>query len=261
MGAWRCGELRSPEGHRGHGGPAVHRDRGAHAQCTRVAIRTAGAVRIPSTRGSVAFAGALVIGFALSACGDRRDVADVAVGVAPFDQLRGMDIVQLRSGGVRALRRGAEPSPFEGLREAVGAFDVVYAVDGFDGSDGAWPSEDASIMSIEGTREWPSDPAARKAWEGTLRAVTRELAAAPTCAAMTGPGFTLRVAEWDRGNGWSLSASLAPSVVLGEDTLSARHSIAVRREALTRRYSEHGNPNPDARPTWTREPCLAVSAP
>ena len=218
-------------------------------------------MRTPSTRGSVVFTGALLIVIALGACGDRRDAADVAAGMAPFDQLRGMDVVQLRSGGVRALRRGAEPSPYEGLREAVGAFDVVYALPEFDGSDGAWPSEDASIMSVEGTREWPSDAAAKQAWVATLRSIIHQLAAAPTCAAVTGPGFTLRVAEWDRGEGWSLSSSMAPLVVLGADTLSARHSVAVRREALTLRYAEHGKPDPTGRPTWTREPCPAVGAP
>ena len=191
-----------------------------------------------------------------TACGERRDAADLAVGVVPFDQLRGINVAQLRSGGVRAFRSRAAPSPFEGLREPIGEYDMLYGVPGFDGSDGSWPSEDALVMSIEATREWPSDSAAAAAWAGSMRAISDGLAKEPTCAAITGPGFTVTVAEWDRGGGWSLSTSLARAVRVGPDsTLSARHRIGVRRVALTARYPREGEPNPDERPTWTRVSC------
>lgn len=189
-------------------------------------------------------------------CVDGHDAADLAVGITPFEELRGMNLTALRVGAVRAFRRGAEPAPFEGLREPIGAFDVVFAVTGYDGSDGSWPAEEAMVLTVEATREWPSDTAAAAAWGGAVRAINEGLAQEPVCAAVAGPGFEMRIAEWDRGDGWSLSASVAPAVLFGkEKALSARHSVAVRRTALTARYPEAGQPNPDERPTWTRIPC------
>ncbi len=191
-----------------------------------------------------------------AACGDRRDVADLAVGAAPFGELRGTNAVGLRSGGVRAFRRAAEPAPYEGLREPIGAFDVVYVIPGFDGSDGSWPVEDALVSAIEATREWPSDSTAVRAYASAIRALEDGLGVGPRCVVVTGPGFSLRVAEWDRGGGWAVTTSLAPMVQLGGDsTLSARHSIAVRRQAITVVLPQAGAPNPDDRPTWTKSTC------
>ncbi len=196
----------------------------------------------------------LVLLAALAGCGERRDAADLAVGVAPFDQLRGMNVAALRSGGVRALRAAAAPAPFEGLREAIGAYDVLYAVPGFDGSDGSWPVEDALVDHIEASRAWPSDSSARGAWRTARRGLQEGLGRPPACAEVRGPGFVLRVAEWDQGDGWSVSATFAPAVP-GDSTLGARHAITIRRQALTARLPEAGQPNPDARPTWTRTSC------
>lgn len=191
---------------------------------------------------------------AMGACGERRDAADLAVGVAPFDQLRGMNVAALRSGGVRAMRAGAVPSPFEGLREPVGAFDVLYAIPGFDGSDGSWPNEDALVSHLEATRAWPSDSAARGAWRGAIRAIQDGMGKPPECAEVAGPGYAARIAEWPHPGGWSVSATYAPAVA-GDSTLTPRHSIAVRREALTARLPQAGRPNPNALPTWTRVGC------
>lgn len=202
---------------------------------------------------------ALVVGGAVVAslgCADRRDAADLAVGVAPFEELRGIDVAALRSGGVRAFRRQAQPAPFEGLRETIGSFDVLYALVGFDGSDGSWPSEDAPVQYIEASRGWPSDSSALLAWRAALREIKAGLAIDASCVRFEGPGFSLLVAEWDRGEGWSLSSSLARASIVGKDTvLSARHSIAIRRQALSQQFPEASTTNPGTLPTWTRSPC------
>ncbi|MCE9600710.1 MAG: hypothetical protein K8S21_00665 [Gemmatimonadetes bacterium] len=194
----------------------------------------------------------------LGACGERRDAADMAVGVAPFERLRGMDVVQLRSGGVRALRSAAVPAPFEGLREMVGEYDVLYAIPGFDGSDGAWPNEDALVAYVEAVRDWPTDALAEAGWRRAMRELQAGLGVAPTCVTLSGPGFALRVAEWEQGGGWSVSTTYAPAEVARTDTLaSARHSITVRRQALTAQYPQAGAGNPRDLPTWTSLPCAA----
>lgn len=202
--------------------------------------------------------GALLLpGVLLAAsCGERRDVADLAVGVVPFEDLRGFNAVALRSGGVRAFRAAAVPSPFEGLRETIRDFDVVYEVAGFDGSDGSWPSEDALVSSIEATQEWPSDAVARQAFERALAALQDGLGVGPHCYDLAGPGFALTFAQWERGGGWVVTVSLAPEVrgARGE-VLSARHSVAVRRQALTVRYPEAGGQNRNELPTWTEGSC------
>lgn len=195
---------------------------------------------------------------ATGACGDRRDAADLAVGVAPFDQLRGMNVAALRSGGVRAMRAAAVPAPFEGLREPVGAFDVLYAIPGYDGSDGSWPSEDALVSHLEATRAWPSDSSALGAWRGAIRAIQDGMGQAPECADVAGPGYAARIAEWGHPGGWSVSTTYAPAVA-GDSTLTPRHSIAVRREALTARLPQAGQPNPNDLPTWTRVGCQDAS--
>lgn len=192
----------------------------------------------------------------LGACGERRDVADLSVGVAPFERLRGMDVVQLRSGGVRALRSSAAPAPLEGLRELIGEYDVLYEIPGFDGTDGSWPNEDALVASVEAVREWPTDATAESAWRRSVRELEAGFGAAPRCATISGPGFSLRIAEWDQGGGWSASATYAASVnVASAPVITARQSIAVRRQALTVRYPMAGTSNAEARPFWASAPC------
>jgi hypothetical protein len=69
---------------------------------------------------------AFVLAASLGACGERRDTAQLAAGLEPFTELRGVNAAALRVGQVRAMRAGAEPAPFEGLREPIGAYDVVF---------------------------------------------------------------------------------------------------------------------------------------
>lgn len=191
----------------------------------------------------------------LSACGARRDISDVAAGIAPFDQLRGMNIAELRGGQVRAMRRNVERSPLEGYRERLGEWDVVYTSRGYDGTDGSWPTEDVQILEVEATREAASDTAAMVAWYETAKKIRNETGATPRCLMVHGTGFGLYVVEFDRGGDWRLAVSYAPAVRLpNRTTISARHAIAVRRQTLTERFPERGQPNPDSLPTWTNEP-------
>lgn len=191
-----------------------------------------------------------------AACGERRDTADVAAGLAPFVELRGVNLAQLRAGEVRAFRRGAEPAPLEGLREPIGAYDVLFAVRDFDGTDGSWPRDDVQVLEIEATREWPSDSSAVAAWEGVVREIRNATGATPHCLDVSGPGFALRVVEFDRGGGWRLAAAVAPETTLtNRQRLSSRHSVAVRRASITERFPESGSANPDDLPTWSRGEC------
>jgi hypothetical protein len=193
----------------------------------------------------------------LAACGERRDTADVAAGLTPFTELRGVNVAQLRAGQVRAIRAGAEPAPFEGLREPIGAFDVMFEVPGFVGTDASWPLEEARVMGIEATREWPNDSSARAAFDSAVLEIKNATGATPHCVTVTGPGFALRVVEFDRGGGWTLAAALAPQTRLpNRARLSARHSLAVRQGSVMTRYPEAGTPNPDERPTWSRVECV-----
>lgn len=192
---------------------------------------------------------------ALAACGERRDAADLAVGVEPFERLRGMNVAPLRSGAVRAMRKNAEPAPLEGLRERIGAYDVLYSLTGYDGTDGSWPSEEALVLAIEATREWPSDSAALGGWRGAIRQLQAGLGKPPQCATVSGVGFSMRVAEWDQGGGWSVSSSFAARDASVTPALPAVHSIAVRRQALTAQLPRHDQPNPDRRPTWVAADC------
>lgn len=205
-------------------------------------------------------AAVLIGSLLLAGCGDRHDAADLAVGVAPFDQLRGIDVGPLRSGVVRAVRSGAVPAPLEGLRELIGTYDVLYALTGYDGTDGSWPDEEALVLAIEATREWPTESSASDAWRTALREIQTGMGTAPTCATVNGPGFTLRVAEWLHRDGWSVTATYAPGDTTVLPTLTPRHSIAVRREALTAQYPRIGEPNPDDRPTWAPASCTPESA-
>lgn len=198
----------------------------------------------------------IALSLLLVACGERRDTADVAAGVGPFNELRGINIATLRVGEVRAFRRGAEPAPFEGLREPIGAWDVLFDVPDFTGKDTLWPAEDVQIRSIEATREWPSDSSAAAAFASSVSEIRALTGATPNCLQIAGPGFAIRVVEFDRGGGWTLAAKLAPETTLTNRTrLSARHSLLVRRSSFTTRYPEAGSANPDAEPTWTRVEC------
>lgn len=191
----------------------------------------------------------------IAACGERRDIADVAAGLAPFDQLRGTNISSLRGGQVRAMRGNIQPSPLEGYRERLGEWDLVYTSQGFDGSDGSWPQEDVQILEVEATRELASDTLARQAWYETAKQIRNETGATPHCLMIHGRGFSLSVVEFDRGGDWRLAVSYAPAVRLpNRDTLSARLGVAVRRQSLSIRFPERGQANPDSLPTWTREP-------
>lgn len=191
---------------------------------------------------------------ALAACGERRDIADVAAGHAPFDQLRGINIASLRGGQVRAIRHNVQPSPFEGYREKLGDWDVVFTSQDFDGSDGSWPREDVQILEVEATRQVESDSAGLLAWTEMAKQIRNETGATPHCLRINGTGFSLRVVEFDRGGDWRLALSYAPSVRLpNRSTLSARVAIAVRRMSLGQRFPEQGQPNPDSLPTWSRE--------
>lgn len=187
-------------------------------------------------------------------CGERRDISDVAAGLAPFDQLRGTNIATLRGGQVRAMRPNIQPSPLEGYRERLGEWDVVYTSRGFDGSDGSWPQEEVQILEVEATRQVGNDSLARTAWYETAKQVRGITGATPHCLMIHGSGFSLDVVEFDRGGEWRLAVSFAPAVRLpNRDTLSSRVAIAVRRMSLSTRFPERGQPNPDSLPTWTRK--------
>lgn len=203
-----------------------------------------------------ALAGSLL----LVACGQRHDAADLAVGVAPFDQLRGVDVGPMRSGVVRAVRSRAVRAPLEGLRELIGTYDVLYGLTGYDGTDGAWPEEEALVLFIEATREWPTEASAAGAWRTAIREIGAGMGSAPTCATVSGPGFTIRVAEWLHRDGWSVSATYAPGDTTVLPTQTPRHSIAVRRQALTAQLPRDGTANPDARPTWAPASCTPDGA-
>jgi len=198
---------------------------------------------------------ALAVG-AVVGCGERRDIADVAANLAPYDQLRGMNIAELRAGQVRAMRRDVVRAPLEGYRERIGDWDLVYTVQGYDGSsDESWPREDVQVLEIEATQQMSSDSAAMRAWYETATRIHNETGATPRCTGVQGRGFSLYVVEFDRGGDWRLAVSYAPSVRLpNRDTLSARQAVAVRRFSLRDRFPQQGQPNPDSLPTWTDEP-------
>jgi len=193
---------------------------------------------------------------AAAGCGERRDIADLAANLAPYDQLRGMNIAELRAGQVRAMRRAVERSPLEGYRERIGDWDLVYAVQGYDGTgDESWPREDVQVLEVEATQQMASDSAAMTAWRETATKVRNETGATPHCLSVQGPGFVLHVVEFDRGGNWRLAVTHAPSVRLrNRQVLSARTAVAVRRFSLRERFPQQGQPNPDSLPTWTDEP-------
>jgi hypothetical protein len=195
-----------------------------------------------------------------AACGERRDLAEMAAGMAPFTELRGMNIAALRVGEVRAFRRGASPAPLEGMRERIGEYDVLYGVTQYEGLDGAWPPEDHQILTVEAAREFESDAAAQSAWDSSILQIRNVTGATPHCLRVAGPGFSLRVVEFDRGGGWRLSTTVAPAVRLtNRRTLSARQGVAVRHQSITERFPAEGAENPEALPTWERIDCPGTS--
>lgn len=212
-------------------------------------------MRLPIRRRALAGLG-LALAATAAGCGERRDISDVAANLPPFDELRGMNIVELRSGQVRAMRRFIARAPREGYRERVGDWDVVYAVPGFDGSgDESWPREDVQVLEVEATRQAASDAAAMRAFRETAVKVRNETGTPPLCLSVQGPGFAWRVAEFDRGGDWRLALAYAPSLRLPNgDMRAARQSVAVRRFTLRDRYPQDGQPNPDSLPTWKDEP-------
>ena len=129
-------------------------------------------------------------------------------------------------------------APFERLRGMVGEYDVLDAILGFDGSDGTWPNEDALVASVEAVRDWPTDALAESAWRRSIRDSQAGLGVAPRCSTLSGPGFAIRV--------------------IGDSLVSARHSVAVRRQALTVQYPQSGALNPQDLPTWTSLPCAGA---
>lgn len=192
----------------------------------------------------------------LAACEPRRDVADMAVGLAPFEELRGLGFRGLRAGMVRAVRARAVRAPMEGFRERIGAFDVVYAVPGYTGADSAWPNEDALIEEIEAAREWPTDSLAHAAYESAVAEYAALSKAQSECFAITGPGFAMRQAEFTLGDGFAFTVSVAPrSLLTNGISLPPMHSLAVRRRLLRDRLPAEGAPNPDAHPTWRTVAC------
>lgn len=198
----------------------------------------------------------LALAIGITACGERRDIADLAANLAPYDQLRGMNIAELRAGQVRAIRRDLQRAPLEGFRERIGDWDVVYSVQGFDGTgDESWPREDVQILEVEATQQMPADSAAKRAWQETAAKIRNETGATPHCLTVAGPGFALYVVEFDRGGNWRLAVTYAPSLRLrNRKELSARTAVAVRRFSLRERYPQEGQPNPDSLPTWKDEP-------
>lgn len=198
----------------------------------------------------------VVLALAAIGCGERRDIADVAANLEPYTELRGMNIVDLRSGQVRAMRRNIVRAPLEGYREQIGSWDVVFTVQGYDGSgDESWPREDVQVLEVEATRQMESDSAALAAFQQTVAKIRNETGATPHCVNVKGPGFELRVVEFDRGGNWRLAVSYAPSLRLrNRQELSARQAVAVRRFSFRERFPQAGAANPDSLPTWTDAP-------
>jgi hypothetical protein len=185
--------------------------------------------------------GALVLA---ASCGGRRDTAEVAGGLAPFDELAGIPFTVLRSGGARALRRNIEPVMNVGLRERIGAYEVTYAVPVFDSASGSWPVEDALVLEIAATRAWPSDSLARAEWLRTIASVAAATTTVPRCLARANaPDSTSTLAEFDRGDSLTLGAEFVPGRILPDSSRSsAQTHLVIRRHALSA-------------PAWTAAPC------
>jgi hypothetical protein len=189
---------------------------------------------------------ALVLGALVfaAACGERRDTAEIAAGVAPFDELAGIPFTVLRSGGARALRRNIEPVMNIGLRERIGAYEVTYAVPVFDSTSGSWPVEDALVLEIAATRSWPNDSLARAEWLRTIASIATTTTTVPRCLARaTASDSAATLAEFDRGDSLTLGAEFVPGVVRPDSSVEpALTHVVIRRHALSA-------------PAWTAAPC------
>jgi hypothetical protein len=179
-----------------------------------------------------------------AACGGRRDTAEIAAGVAPFDELAGIPFTVLRSGGARALRRNIEPVMNIGLRERIGAYEVTYAVPVFDSTSGSWPVEDALVLEIAAMRTWPSDSMARAEWVRAIASIAAATSTVPRCLARaTAKDSIASLAEFDRGDSLTLGAEFVPSAMLPDSSTSpAQTHLVIRRHALSA-------------PAWTAAPC------
>lgn len=173
------------------------------------------------------------------ACAPRYDVADLGLGLPPFDALRGIDMASVRVGHVRAFRHRAERRPGLGLRETAGDDILDWIVPGFDGADGSWPAEDVLIDAIDAWRVHPDDSAAARMASRHRTAVTAAAGAAPTCGEWRGVGAATPVAEWQRPGGYILEVSWRPAFRDVDDVLHpARSGIALRRTAAHARAPE-----------------------
>lgn len=179
-----------------------------------------------------------------AACGGRRDTAEIAAGMAPFDELAGIPFNVLRSGGARALRRNIAPVMGVGLRETIGDFEVTYSVPVFDSTSGDWPVEDALVLELAATRSWGNDSLARADWLRTIADVMTVTTTVPRCLARaTATDSSATLAEFDRGDSLTLGAEFVPSQLASDSTrIPAQTHLVIRRTSLTA-------------PAWTAAPC------
>jgi hypothetical protein len=191
----------------------------------------------------------LVLGALLlaAACGGRRDTAEIAAGMAPFDELAGIPFTVLRSGGARALRRNIAPVMGVGLRETIGEYEVTYSVPVFDSTSGDWPVEEALVLELAATRSWANDSLARAEWIRTIADVMKATTTVPRCLASAASSDTVAtLAEFDRGDTLTLGAEFVPSQLASDSTrIPAMTHLVIRRSSLTA-------------PAWTAAPCPSI---
>ncbi len=162
-----------------------------------------------------------------SGCVDRREISEVAVGLAPFDELAGIPFTALRSGEVRLWRKDAAPAQPLGLSERIGEYLVTYEVPVFDSSS-SWPVEDAMVLEISAERAWPSDSVALAEQQRLERLVTDSLKAASSCRGTWSGGYATHV-EFDRGDSLFLSIE---AWVADSSGRPARTRTILRRKSL-----------------------------
>jgi hypothetical protein len=188
----------------------------------------------------------LVLGVLLlaAACGGRRDTSEIAAGMAPFDELAGIPFTILRSGGARALRRNIAPVMGVGLRETIGAYEVIYSVPVFDSTSGDWPVEDALVLELAATRSWENDSLARAEWLSTIAAIAKATTTIPRCLARaTASDSVATLAEFARGDSLTLGAEFVATQFASDSTvIPAQTHLVIRRTSLTA-------------PAWTAAPC------
>ncbi len=179
-----------------------------------------------------------------AACGGRRDTSEIAAGMAPFDELKGIPFTVLRSGGVRALRRNIAPVMGVGLRETISEFEVTYSVPVFDSTSGDWPVEDALVLELAATRSWASDSLARAEWLRTISGIKTATTAEPRCLAQASATDSVAtLAEFVRGDSLTLGAEFVASQLASDSTvIPAQTHLVIRRTSLTA-------------PAWRPAPC------